>query len=157
MATALAQSRYGSLTTDLGLDGTAGLVTAVLLGIFDALFVSIGCGLVAWLCGAALKVPDNRLSAVFAVTSRALLAATVLEAVAVLVELVATGDAPTLLAISPARWTGMPALGGVSASNLLMFAVVWLGLVRGLGWRAGRAAVPVAVLMAVAVGAFSLS
>lgn len=38
-----------------------------------------------------------------------------------------------------------------------MFAGVWLGLVRGLRWPGGRAVVPVALLLVVALGAFSLS
>lgn len=154
---ALVQTRYGTLMSDLGLEGSSAQVTAALLGVFDAVFVAVGCGIAAWLCGAALRVPDNRLSAVLAVTSCALLAATGLEAAAVFAELLATGDAPTLLAVSPARWTGVPALGGVSVSNLLMFAGVWLGLVRGLRWPGGRAVVPVALLLVVALGAFSLS
>uniref|UniRef100_A0AAU2JMS5 Yip1 domain-containing protein n=1 Tax=Streptomyces sp. NBC_00049 TaxID=2903617 RepID=A0AAU2JMS5_9ACTN len=154
---ALAQTGYGTLMSDLGLDGGTAYGAAAVLGVFDAVFVAVGCGVAVWLCGAALRVPDNRLSAVLALTSGALLAATVLEAAAVLVELLATGHAPTLLALSPARWTGVPALGGLSFSNLLMFTALWLGLVRGLRWPGGKAAVPVVLLLAVAAVAFSLS
>ncbi|MFK0257574.1 hypothetical protein [Streptomyces sp. NPDC090445] len=154
---ALLQTRYGTLMSDVGLDGSAAHAAAVLLGVFDALFVTLACGIAAWLCGAALRVPENRLSAVLAVTSCALLAATALEAVALGLELLVTGDAPTVLALSPARWTGVPALGGLSLSNVLLFAGTWLGLVRGLRWPGGKAAVPIALLLVVALGAFSLS
>lgn len=154
---ALLQTRYGTLMSDLGLDGSTAYVAAALLGVFDAVFVAVGCGIFVWLCGAGLRVPDNRLVAVLSVTSGALLAATGLEAVVLVGELLATGEAPTVLAISPARWTGVPALGGLSLSNVLMFTGMWLGLVRGLRWTGGRAVVPIAVLLAVAVGAFSLS
>ncbi|MFJ1731187.1 hypothetical protein [Streptomyces sp. NPDC088254] len=155
---ALTQTRYGTLMSDLGLGGgAAAYATAAVLGLLDAVFVTLGCGVAVWLCGACLRVPENRLSAVLAVTSCALLAATGAEAAAVFVELLATGDAPTVLAISPARWTDVPALGGLSLSNLLMTAGVWLGLVRTLHWPGGKATVPVVLLLVVSLGAFSLS
>ncbi|WP_455354540.1 hypothetical protein [Streptomyces sp. SYSU K217416] len=153
---AVLQTRHGTLLSDIGLTGDSAPVFAAVLGMFDALFVTLGCALVVWLCGAARRVPDRRWSGVLAVTSCALLGAIAIEMAAVAVELTLTGAAPTVLATSPARWTGMQALGALSVSNVLLYAGLVTGLVRGRRWPWATAVLPVLVLAAVAALASAL-
>ncbi|MEU0910783.1 hypothetical protein [Streptomyces althioticus] len=154
--TAVLQTVYGTLMSDVGLTGGTAPVAAVLLGAFDILVVTVLCLLIVWSWGKALRVSGPMGPAALAAVSAALLCSALAEAGSLLVELAVTGDAPVVLATSPARWTGVPALGFLSLSNAVLYAVLTASLLRDGRWGAARAVAPVLTIAVLAAGTSAL-
>lgn len=154
--TAVLQTVYGTLLSDVGLTGGTAPVAAALLGVFDILVVAALCLLIVWSWGKALRVSGPLGSAALAAVSAALLCSALAEAGSLLAELAVTGDAPVVLATSPARWTGVPALGFLSLSNAVLYAVLTVSLLRDGRWGAARTVAPVLTIAALAAGTSAL-
>lgn len=154
---AVLQTAYGTLLSDVGLTGGAAPVAAAFLGAFDIAVVTALCLLIVWSWGKALGAPGPHGPGALAVVSLALVCSAVAELGAVVAELAVTGNAPVVLATSPARWTDVPVLGCLSLTNATLYVVLGAGLWRDRGWTAPRAAVPVLTIAALAAGTAALS
>ncbi len=153
---AVLQTVHGPLLSDVGLTGGTASVAAALLGAFDIVVVTAVSFLIVWSWGKVLRVPGPLGRGTLAAVSVALLCSAVAESGAVVVELALTGEAPVVPATSPARWTDVPALGCLSLTNTVLYAVLSAVLRRERGWTAAKIAAPVLTIAALAAGTSAL-
>jgi len=152
-ALAVLQSYWRGFLDGFGLEGWRTAVVALILGVVDAVvLLAVLLGL-AWAVGRLTRAPRDPGVRTLLVVVTALLAAVSIELVACTAELVAAGGVGEWLVTDPARWTGDERLGGLSLSNLAVYAVTGLGSMRVLGWNLARAALLVAAIAALATGA----
>lgn len=154
---AVLQTQWGTLLAGMGLVGAELIITAFVLGLFDAMVVTLVVVLAVWAVGRLVRAPRASGPSTMLVVLAAALAAALIELVACAVELALTGTAPIRPAVNPSRWAGAPVLAAASLSNVAIYVVTGLGCVRRLGWSLRQVGVLAAALASVASGAGALS